>query len=207
MSHSNKDIDDRSEFDDFFADDSVVKMPEVMIDIETMGTRPNAPMVAIGAVAFNLHSMTMGERYYANIDLNSSVEGGAVLDPDTVMWWLSQSDEARAKLTSGTRVHVLDFLKGFSTWLDDSCVSQRDRKVWACGTDFDNTILAEHYRRASLPVPWRYYNSRDQRTVRDLWPAIKETVRRKGTHHNALDDAIFQVEVLFTIRKTLRGQQ
>ena len=73
----------------------------IMIDLETMGTRPDAPIVAIGAVAFRPDSqhkdgeMELGGIYgtfYMTIDLAKSVREGAVIDPDTVMWWMQQSD-------------------------------------------------------------------------------------------------------------------
>lgn len=42
------------------------------------------------------------------------------------------------------------------------------------------------------------------RTLKNLWPHI-EPAKRTGTHHNALDDAIWQTEHIFTIRRSLRG--
>lgn len=196
MSHTNKDLDD------FFDPEpsTVVKMPDVMIDTETMGTNPSAPIIGIGAVAFNLATCELGERYYANVDLASVVAQGAVMDADTVMWWMKQPDEARRKLTTGARLPVEQFLAEFSQWLDKSCVSVRERRVWACGIDFDNSKLSEHYRRAGLEAPWMFWNNRDQRTLRDLYKSKTEGVKREGTHHNALDDAIHQVRQLFAIR-------
>lgn len=182
------------------------RMPDVMIDIETMGNRPNAPIVAIGAVAFNLVTMELGARYYVNVDLASSIRDGAVPDPSTIMWWMTQSDDARSALTRGRVLDVAVFLGEFAAWLDSATVAERDRKIWACGTDFDVVILAEHYKRAGREVPWRFWNSRDQRTMRELWPQVTKEMVRPGTHHNALDDAAFQAEQLFAIRRHLAGK-
>ena len=183
-----------------FRSSAIVKMPDVMIDVETMGVLPTAPIIGIGAVAFNLATCELGERFYANVDLASTVAQGAIIEAGTVMWWMTQPDEARRKLTTGARLDVDTFLQQFSQWLDKSCVSVKERRVWACGTDFDNTKLSEHYRRAGLETPWMFWNNRDQRTVRELFKGKTEGVRREGTHHNALDDAIHQVQQLFAIR-------
>ncbi len=41
---------------------------DVMIDIETMGLGPDAAIVAIGAVFFDLEKGTLVERFYRAID-------------------------------------------------------------------------------------------------------------------------------------------
>jgi len=48
-----------------------LKYPHAMIDIESVGTRPFAPMLAIGMVSFDLAQMKIGEYFYTNIDLAS----------------------------------------------------------------------------------------------------------------------------------------
>jgi len=70
----------------------------IMIDLETMGTRPDAPIIAIGAVSFDVDTDWVWRTFYVNIDLQSAVSAGAKIDPSTVMWWMKQSDEARRLL-------------------------------------------------------------------------------------------------------------
>lgn len=188
-------------------DQIAVQYPDVMIDCETMGTRPDAPILAIGAVPFNLATGEIGKKMsYMNIDLGSTMALGAKPDARTLMWWLTQSDKARQSVTQGHRLPAQEALTDFGKFLEYNTVSAKDRKVWACGTDFDVTLLAEHYRRCNIEVPWMYYNSRDYRTVRELWREVAETIPRSGTHHNALDDALYQTQVLIGIRKHLAAK-
>ena len=112
--------------DDFFGSSP---MPDVMIDIETMGLRPNAPMISLGAVAFDSRAMMLGERFYENVSLASAVAQGAVVDPDTVMWWMQQSDDARSALRRGP-LHINVVLMKFSEWLEQSTVAQKSRRIW-----------------------------------------------------------------------------
>ena len=64
----------------------------IMIDLETMGTRADAPIVSIGAVAFDAKGID--REFYCTVSLHSAVRSGAVIDPSTVMWWLVRQNRA-----------------------------------------------------------------------------------------------------------------
>lgn len=49
-------------------------MNNLMIDLETMGKKPNAPIVSIGAVFFNPQSGELGPEFYAVVSLESAME-------------------------------------------------------------------------------------------------------------------------------------
>ena len=48
-------------------------------DLETMGTKPDAAITAIGAVAFDLKSKTLGKEFYVVVDLASSMAAGGTV--------------------------------------------------------------------------------------------------------------------------------
>ena len=160
-------------------------MYHVMLDLETMGTSHNAPIIAIGAVEFDFKTKKLGKEFYEVIDLQSNINNGAVMEANTVLWWMNQSDEARkALLRKGeplhhTLSHFYDYMTG--------CCALKDISVWGNGAAFDNALLAAAYKRLGLPVPWNFWNDRCYRTIKALHPDIK--MKREGTHHNALDDA------------------
>ena len=192
------------EFDNFFDQGEPVQMPDVMVDLESMGTRPNAPIIAIGAVFFDMQKLVLGERFYSTVDLASSVQLGSVIDPDTVMWWLTQSDDARKALTMRKAPHVAVVLQEFANFMRVNGIERKSVRVWGCGPDFDCVLLSEHYRKQLLEVPWEFWNQRDYRTLKALYPNIEQDPR--VGHHNALDDSIHQANHIFKIRRTLRGQ-
>lgn len=160
----------------------------VMLDLETMGTNNNAAIIAIGAVAFDFEG-NLGEEFYWTVWLDSSVKAGGVIDASTVLWWMQQSDEARKEFAHGAldEKYVLEKLTDYLNRYDDV-------KIWGNGASFDNVILANAYRRNDLNIPWKYYNDRCYRTMKNLAPHIK--MEREGTHHNALADAISQAKHL-----------
>jgi hypothetical protein len=94
-------------------------------------------------------------------------------------------------------------LEDFSDFL--ARVPLRKRKIWGNGASFDNAILAELYRVAKHPSPWEYWNDRCYRTLKNLYKQVVPPPERKGTHHNALDDAVFQAEHAVSILKFRRG--
>ena len=170
----------------------------IMIDLETMGTRPTAPIVSIGAVAFD--ATGVHDTFYANVDLKSAVDAGGVIDPSTVMWWMSQSDEARAALlVKDEQYSIVWALAALSAWGDWGKVAG----VWGNGASFDNVILSESYYRAAILRPWPFWKDRCYRTIKTIYPDVE--LVRSGTHHNALDDARTQAEHLIAINATAAG--
>ena len=175
-------------------------MFEIMLDLETMGTGPNAAIAAIGAAAFCPHERrVLGNSFYAPVSLASSVECGGVMDAGTVQWWLQQGPEARAlfgKEAGAMQINVA--LIEFSMWVANVAGTDPQKvKVWGNGADFDNVILGSAYKRQQINQPWGTFNNRCYRTIKSLYPEVK--MERSGTHHHARDDAISQAEHLCRI--------
>ncbi|WP_054413031.1 exonuclease, partial [Escherichia albertii] len=63
----------------------------LMIDLETMGKNPDAPIISIGAIFFDPQTGDMGPEFSKTVDLETA---GGVIDRDTIKWWLKQSREA-----------------------------------------------------------------------------------------------------------------
>jgi hypothetical protein len=168
-------------------------MLDVMVDLETMGTGPNAAITAIGAVEFDTTSGTLGRTFYNVVDLASAVEQGGQIDASTVMWWLRQSDEARAALGKDA-ISLPHALQQFAEWIAPCGPGVR---VWGNGASFDNVVLGSAYRNAGWPQPWKFWNDRCYRTVKAMYPNI--LMERSGTHHNALDDAVSQAKHLLAM--------
>ena len=168
-----------------------------MLDLETMGMGPNAAILAIGAVEFDVTGI--GGRFLANIHLASAVKHGGVMDADTVLWWLDQSQEARKVLLEST-VTVPQALQAFSGWMAN--INNGDGVlVWGNGAGFDNVVLRSAYERANVKCPWGgFRNDRCYRTIRAMFP--EDVLERTSTQHSALDDAIYQAEHMVKILQT-----
>ncbi|EFK4104369.1 exonuclease [Escherichia coli] len=181
----------------------------LMIDLETMGTNTNAPIVVIGAVFFDPQTGEIGPVFYIAISLTDAMNTGAVPDGGTIEWWLKQSSEARAAILTD-QVKLKDALSRFREFINEYS-DEKFVQVWGNGATFDNAILRTSYERLDIPCPWRYYNDRDVRTIVELGKTIDFDARTvipfEGVRHNALDDARHQAKyVTATIQKLIPSQ-
>ncbi|END4511805.1 3'-5' exoribonuclease, partial [Escherichia coli] len=181
----------------------------LMIDLETMGTNANAPIVVIGAVFFDPQTGEIGPVFYIAISLTDAMNTGAVPNGGTIEWWLKQSSEARAAILTD-QVKLKDALSRFREFINEYS-DEKFVQVWGNGATFDNAILRTSYERLDIPCPWRYYNDRDVRTIVELGKTIDFDARTvipfEGVRHNALDDARHQAKyVTATIQKLIPSQ-
>ncbi|WP_247152132.1 exonuclease, partial [Escherichia coli] len=142
----------------------------LMIDLETMGTNSNAPIVVIGAVFFDPQTGEIGPIFYVVISLVDAMDKGAVPDGSTIEWWLAQSSEARSA-TLVNQIPLDDALLQLREFIDENS-GEFFVRVWGNGANFDNVILRRSYERQGIPCPWRWSNDRDVRTIVELGKAI-----------------------------------
>lgn len=173
-----------------------IKYEHVMLDLETMGLRSDAAIVAIGATAFDFVTKTLGPSFYAPVDLKSSVDMGGTMDPSTIGFWLHQSKEAIDTTFPKGAQSLGQALHEFAGYLTQFGSNVR---VWGNGSDFDNVILCNAYLRSNQGMPWKFFNNRCFRTLKEGQEHVTKPVR-KGIHHNALDDAIHQAEHAVLLR-------
>lgn len=190
-------------------------MKHVMLDLETMGLRPNAAIVSIGAVHFEgvtdqslSHGTVLGnndlrvvDSMHVAVSLKSCLDAGLTTDQSTVDWWSKQSAEARSSWQQEGAPTLEDALTSLSAFVR-RMGSEKDVCPWGNGADFDLVLLKSAYGALGADPPWRYWNHRCYRTVKGLFPVAE--IPRQGTHHNALDDAVHQVATLRQIVRTHR---
>ena len=172
---------------------------DIMIDLETLGTGSDAHILSIGACTMD-HELTFHE-----------VVGPQKrkIDVDTVRWWMDQSKDAQfvIKQAAMSRMSLTSALAG----LDDFIRTAGERVcIWSHGAGFDIAILENAYRQAGMITPWMFWNVRDTRTLIDVakWKAgEKLEPTRKGTHHNALDDAKHQASWMMNIMAHLSNYE
>ncbi|HCN3579393.1 TPA: 3'-5' exoribonuclease [Escherichia coli] len=178
----------------------------LMIDLETMGKNPDAPIISIGAIFFDPQTGDMGPEFSKTIDLETA---GGVIDRDVIKRWLKQSREAQSAIMTD-EIPLDDALLQLREFIDENS-GEFFVQVWGNGANFDNTILRRSYERQGIPCPWRYYNDRDVRTIVELGKAIDFDARTaipfEGERHNALDDARYQAKYVSAIWQKLIPSQ
>ncbi|HFL4055823.1 TPA: 3'-5' exoribonuclease [Escherichia coli] len=178
----------------------------LMIDLETMGKNPDAPIISLGAIFFDPQTGEMGPEFSKTIDLDTA---GGVIDRDVIKWWLKQSREAQSAILTD-EIPLDDALLQLREFIDENYCGFYVR-VWGNGANFDNVILRRSYERQGIPCPWRYCNDRDVRTIVELGNSIgfdvRMTIPFEGVPHNALDDARHQAKQVSAIWQKLIPSQ
>ena len=152
----------------------------VMLDLETTGVSAGCCILSIGACTLDLDT-----EFYAKIELSSCYDKGLKDLPSTLEWWDKQDPAVRTEAFSGVDQLAVVLIK-FSDWLNS--VGEKKAKIWGNGADFDLPILGAAYEACGMEKPWKPYNGRCFRTIKNLYPDVIPSAFR-GVKHNAYEDA------------------
>ena len=179
----------------------MISHSDAMIDIETIATSTNAAIITIAAVRFDaLNADKAMQTLELLIDVDNAIDVWKLdVDPGTIDWWGKQSKAAQyAAFEKGPRLTLDDALAKLSKFVGGAT------RLWCQGMNFDPVILDNAYRAVGQPSPWMYYSWRDSRTIMSLFTDLP---KKSGTAHNAVDDAIWQAEMVQTCLNRLNVEK
>jgi len=162
-----------------------------MIDFETLGNGKQACVVQAGACYFA--DGGIGQCLKLQVDAEDAIRNGAEMDASTVYWWLSQSPEAIKSILASPKLGEREAFNQLNAFLAGA------DEIWSHAT-FDFVILMEGLKRLNIKPLFGYRASRDIRTLNALCPSFdKASIKREGTHHDGLDDAIYQARYVMAM--------
>ena len=178
----------------------MIKRPkdDIVIDIETLGTKNDCVIVSIGAVIFNRADKagTIIDEFSVLVDIKK--QPNRVVDPETMLWWMADSmEEAReAAFNPKGRVRLGLALKQL-----DDFLSGKVNECWGCSPSFDMSILQHAYEQHNRPFPIPFWKWSCIRTVESFF--YGKNTRKPGgenwldgTAHDALDDCKMEASVI-----------
>jgi hypothetical protein len=170
---------------------------DIMLDLETLGTRPECVILTLGAVKFNPYTLDdPGPGLYLRPDVDQQIAAGREVQEDTLQWWMNQAEDVREEaLGEEGRVSIEDMYRQLNKFLVGV------NNIWAQGPVFDIAILENLYRQYGWPTPWQFWQIRDSRTLFGVHgdPRIKGKVGL----HNALEDCVSQATAVQQVYKKL----
>ena len=170
-----------------------------MIDIESMALRENIPVLSIGAAFFDKAGIQ--DEFYMTASLQSCMEMGFQPDADTIIWWMKQERKAQADIVDAD-MHINALYNQFARWIRETARGE-ETLFWGNGANFDAPVLRHNFEKLNHVCPWPHYQERCYRSIyRAMGKFIDYTkfdIYDSGTHHNALDDARYQVSKLVPI--------
>ncbi|MCE9760267.1 3'-5' exonuclease [Citrobacter portucalensis] len=177
---------------------------QLMVDMETMGNGPDAPIVSIGAVFFDPSTGNTGAEFYQVVSLESSMSFGMKPDASTIQWWLKQSSEARSAIIVDEAMGLRESLELLADFIAENAANgSHTVQLWGNGCSFDNVILRRAYALTDTPLAVPFWNDRDVRTMVELGKSVginpRFDIPFEGDMHNALSDARHQVKYVSAI--------
>lgn len=175
------------------------KRIDAVIDIETFGLAPTAPILEIGAVLVTEEGLE--DTFHRYVSLESALQHGKP-DASTLLWWMSDElSEARSVLVEGLSgkkrqpLHLRRCLEQLDLWLVENGVTG----LWANGSSFDLGTLSHARSSTGFEQVFEFRKERDLRTAFDLVCKPDRPVLHSLTPHCALHDAIMDAHRLYEV--------
>jgi DNA polymerase III epsilon subunit-like protein len=167
----------------------------VMIDLETLSTRPDAAIVSIGAVKFSFDEKKIVDSFLINVDATDCKRHGMAIEKSTIDWWKAQPKEVREAWMKDP-VPLEEAIDKFNAWYGNKSLP-----TWSHGASFDIPILEYIHRKVLNKFTiWNYWDVYCCRTIINLSEYDIKTLRdQNGSHHNALEDAKVQATAIMEI--------
>lgn len=185
-------------------------MAAIMVDLETLSTRPTAVILQIGAVHFDPRGGAVPtdgpDTFEVNVDLDSCLRAGLAADDRTFRWWLGQSDPARAGVAV-PGISLMAALWKFQDWLGVPSMVRMpdDFELWSNGSSFDVPILENAYHALDRLPPWGHRAARDCRTLFKLAESLASWEKpKREVAHTGLADAVAQALDVQDAHRALR---
>lgn len=175
-----------------------LKARHLMLDIETLDTRPSAAVLSAAAVAFEFGregvEISAQRQWFLNLG-QQLVYMKRTVSVDTVEWWSRQPAAAKEAVTPGSTIAVdvaMEHLADFIKTVDPDY-------VWAQGASFDFPILSSLAQGVGVEL-WPFWIERDCRTVLGLPEGGVDRERIAEEHglqaHAAIDDCLIQIHAM-----------
>lgn len=173
---------------------------DAMLDVETLGVDPDCVVLSIGIVFFNLVDEDdyetlddFNRSFYVALNTQDQIDNGRSVTFSTIKWWKEQNVQAQAVFKECEEVERRSLsnaaiLGNINSQFGDC----KDICLWGNGSGFDNPIFNSLLKTYGLDNPFRFWNDNDLRTLKRMAGAPKLDIVR-GTYHNALEDAKYQV--------------
>ncbi len=171
------------------------------VDVESLSLRPNAHLLSIGAVEFDINTGKPTRKFYTV--LKGDKQEHRHIERRTVHWWMEQAIGDPMTADFGGQVPDEQAMINFGKFL----LPDVPKRVYFLGSTFDAVALETLNRDVESPYSlWGYREVMDLRTLRtmlrDTGSDPFENVSNLAAH-NALNDAVMQAEAVTAAYKLL----
>lgn len=159
---------------------------KIMLDLETLGTKPGCKILSISAVTF-----CAAKRHYLDIFVKPDSQPLLATDAKTYQWWQGQdADLVKFTFENEYAVPLAQALYMFTEWY--KALGAKGPEIWGNGATFDAPVLRAAYEYLGIEVPWNFRDERCYRTLKAEFGSMVELPAFTGKLHRGLHDATYQ---------------
>lgn len=175
----------------------------IVLDLETLGTKRNAPILSIGMVV--ICDLQIKAKYYTVLDVYEQKQlFGRTDDEDTLQWWRDKLETPEGQLAWNAATTNLEGVQDGLRGVCNVFATYADAKVWGNSNTFDNEVLRSLLEAANMPT-WYFRNDRDFRTLREQFKEKVPEPEFQGIRHVSVDDALHEATWLIQILKYIEA--
>lgn len=175
-----------------------------VLDWETLGIKPNAKVIAIGACTFNLDGS--GDDAYLSATISKEGQENRSITPSTISWWEQQSKEAQNASYTAPIEHSINLETAVHA-LVSHIVLNESKGIIGNGIGFDNVILANICSELKIAYPVPFWADYDLRTMKLMANVNKPEWPEHLTPHNALHDVMYEASAAKYYWNILHGEK
>lgn len=193
-------------------------MSQFIIDIETMGINPRAPITAIACVPFDTENLLTYDEYvergiFLKVNWREQISNKTHLpEESTIQWWSEQSREAKnysitPMETDLSLTHAMEKLSDYI--VNSKGYNYKSSWFWSRGIAFDMPKIEFAYQVTRVKCPINFRFARDIRTMIDCFTGSIDglyDLQNKPSNfikHHALHDAAYDACCMAEIIKGL----
>lgn len=173
------------------------RYPDVMVDIETTGTRPDRnAILQIAAVKFNLETREVSPDFFNQC---MTVPKWRSWDQGCVEWWSQQPDVLRNIMAQSQDPKTV--MTSFQKYIVDA----GQPRMWSKPSHFDFVFISGYFEDYDMVNPLSYRDAIDMNSfIRGMYipeltdtSKFEKTITHEGAAHDGLQDCFFQLKTLF----------
>jgi hypothetical protein len=177
---------------------------ELLIDIETYGTKPGSIISQLSMVEINPYNFEVVKFLGPiNIDTITCERLGMTMEVECIEWWLQQDKAVQENLLKSPRISIQDALVKMIKFIaedenpDLSVVPDLESvyfNLWS-HSSFDFPIINAALDICHLPrIP--FWKGKDMRTVMGMTGVKKDDIEFQGLEHDSMSDVYHEAKLL-----------
>lgn len=178
---------------------------DIMVDVESTGLNfTRNAIIQIAAVKFNYKT---GAICHDMFDMCLDIPQHRAWSEQTRNWWMNQRQDILIDILQRAEPWKI-VTEAFARW----CYPAGSLRFWSKPSHFDFMFLSEYFNDAEVPNPFSYREANDMNSyLRGLYfPDEKPDERSfgvvEGGAHNALNDVLHQIKILFKAKEQVEAR-